>query len=75
MEAPARLGVGDATAFEAGLVVRVLVAERPEGWVAECARMALTAEHGFVREEGRRIGLQVAAEAVAALVPAWLPRS
>ena len=72
---PPSLSVEDAAALAAGLEVRRVVAERPEGWVAECARTALAAEHGFVRREAR-IGLQVALaeEAIGALVPVWLPR-
>ena len=73
MHPETRFGENEAVALEAGMAVRALVAERPPEWVGECARVALTAEHGFVRGEAR-IGLQIAppSEAVAALLPALL---
>ena len=67
------LSAEEENAFQSGLEVRRLVAERPKGWISRCAEVALTAEHGFVRGEAR-IGLQIAPapEAVAALLPALL---
>ncbi len=73
MESAPELRAEEVAAFEAGLEVRALVEKRPSGWVGECARVALTAGHGFVRGEAR-IGLQVAPaeEAVGVLLPALL---